>query len=73
VNALLLAIILSLIVALYTLKTMGLLLLRNDSARTLNLCKRELQVLQVAKALFDKTLLLESNISLNGLREHILL
>jgi hypothetical protein len=73
VNALLLAIISSLIVVLYTLKTIGLLLLKNNSAKTLNLCKRELRVLQVIKALFDKTLLQESNISLNGLKEHILL
>jgi hypothetical protein len=46
---------------------------KNDSARILNLYKRGLRVLQVAKALFDKTLLLESNTSPNELRELILL
>jgi len=69
---LLITITLSLIVVLYILKRaiVVLPLRKNDSARILNLYKRGLQV---AKALFDKTLLLKSNISLNKLRELILL
>jgi hypothetical protein len=66
---------LSLIVVLYILKrvVVVLLLRKNDSARILNLYKRGLRVLRVVEALFDKTLLLESNISLNELGELILL
>jgi hypothetical protein len=64
---------LNLIARLYTSKIVVLLSRKNDSAKTLNLYKRELRVLQVAKALFNKTLLLESNISPNKLEELILL